>query len=537
MVLSRIPSSRGSPSRRRLSRLNVNPEANLRGATTIYWLSFGYWLLSCCHVFLVKERKEILLFVLTVAVLLAFALWPKDSESVLVKREGQVRPDSVVPEASIAKRYRHVQLEPAAIQSVREGEQVIELELFPGETIRVRLQESEQTGQQSTEVYGSIEGVPGSMVTLVTYEDVLAGTVQYPDGRTFMVNYAGDAEHSIVELDSDAMQAPPDLQEHFAAQPPVRSPDGTVTMAPQLQYGVTHRVPGFPQFTYTLNGPNPWPTQVLLGPINYGPPIVGIMVVYTPTAKKECAGLCGVESRIRLSVAQVNVAFRRSLITAKLVLLNTAEVEYSTVGNLHMDLINLTFGLTPKLREVHKLRQANRADLVSLFVGGSPQIFHGISWMLNDMRPAANYGFNVPTSVFAHEIGHNLGCQHATNDFDGSIKGVFTNSHGLRFNTTFAGRSYPMRTIMAYGAGPRLGYYSNPNVQVWGAPTGITNSANNAYTISQTAPMVGSYMTEIIHTMKLGPNAQPSIKFLPGTATRPGLRQRRRAINFNLSGD
>ena len=182
----------------------------MRGATTIYWLSFAYWLLSCSHVFLVKERKEILLFVLTVAVLLAFALWPKDSESVLVIREGQVRPDSVVPEASIAKRYRHVQLEPAAIQSVREGEQVIELELFPGETIRVRLQESEQTGQQSTEVYGSIEGVPGSMVTLVTYENVLAGTVQYPDGRTFMVNYAGDAEHSIVELDSDAMQTPPE---------------------------------------------------------------------------------------------------------------------------------------------------------------------------------------------------------------------------------------------------------------------------------------------------------------------------------------
>ena len=49
--------------------------------------------------------------------------------------------------------------------------------------------------------------------------------------------------------------------------------------------------------------------------------------------------------------------------------------------------------------------------------------------------------------------------------------------------------------------------------------------------------MVGSYMTEIIHTMKLGPNAQPSIKFLPGTATRPGLRQTRRGINFNLSGD
>tara|TARA_B100001971_G_scaffold6592_1_gene5483 strand:+ start:397 stop:1872 length:1476 start_codon:yes stop_codon:yes gene_type:complete len=491
----------------------------------------------------VKEQKENLLFVLPIAVLLAIAFWPDNSEPGLIMREAEVRPDASVPEAPIAKRYRHVQLNPSAIQAVREGGQVIELELFPGETVRVRLQESEQTGMQSTEVFGSIEGVPGSMVTLVTYEDVLAGMVQYPDGRSFMVNYAGGAEHSIVELDSAAMHTPHELQEHFAAQPPVHSPDGSVTMAPQLQFGVTNRVPGFPGFTHVLSKTNPWPTQVLIGPINYGPPIVGIMVLYTPTAKRQCAGLLGVESRIRLSVAQVNAAFRRSLITAKLVLLNTEEVEYTTSGNLYKDLLNLTFGRTPQLLEVHKLRQEHRADLVSLFVGGSPQIFHGISWMLNGMRPAPSYGFNVvegiyaPTSVFAHEIGHNLGCSHATNDIGGYLHGAYTNSHGWRFNVTTNGNTYPMRTIMAYGAGPRLGYYSTPRVSIWGSPAGNAAFADNANTISNTAPMVGSYMTEIIHTVKLGPNAPSKITLLPGTATRPGLRQARRTIRLNFYGD
>ena len=64
-----------------------------------------------------------------------------------------------------------------------------------------------------------------------------------------------------------------------------------------------------------------------------------------------------------------------------------------------------------------------------------------------------------------------------------------------------------MRTIMAYGVGPRLGYFSNPNINVWGSPTGNTNSANNAWTIQQTAPMVGNYFTQIIQAKKLITNA------------------------------
>ena len=49
-----------------------------------------------------KERKEILLFVLPMAVLLAVAFWPEASEPVLVMREADVRPDCAVSEASIA---------------------------------------------------------------------------------------------------------------------------------------------------------------------------------------------------------------------------------------------------------------------------------------------------------------------------------------------------------------------------------------------------------------------------------------------------
>ena len=310
---------------------------------------------------------------------------------------------------------------------------------------------------------------------------------------------------------------------------------------PQLGFtpytpGVTNRVPGFPGFTHVLRltntmSTNLWP--VPLTPI-YGPPIIGVLACYTGLAETQCGGKRGVETRVRISVAQVNNAFRRSAINAKLILLGTEKVSHVTSGNSTTDLVDLTFGATQPLYDVHLKRQLYRADLVSLFTGASPQnIMHGSSWMLNSTNGAPAYGFNVveaiyaPTSVFVHEIGHNLGCSHAANDVGGFMHGAFTNSHGWKFGITTNGNTYPMRTLMTYGVGRRLGYFSNPNVNVWGVPTGDTNFANNAFTIQQMAPVVGSYFTQIIQTTQLVPNAQP-ISVLPGTTNRPGIRQPRR---------
>lgn len=441
-------------------------------------------------------------------------------------KEAAQRDWQTVPEHKIAKRFRHVKLHPEAVQSVREGGRIIELELFPGEQVKIRLEESEYTSGNSTEVMGEVVGVPRSLAVFVTVDDALAGTVELPDGRQFLVNYAGNGEHSVVQLDPLAMQTPHALQEHFAAQPVEVAPDANAAIMPALQWGVTNRVNGFSQFSHVLTRTNPWPTQVLQGPVNWGPPIISIMILYTPEAKRQSTGLLGIETRARLSVAQVNAAFRRSAITAKLILAHLGPINYRTSGNLVTDLKALTYGTTIDLYNAHVMRQQYRADLISLFVGASPgELFHGTGWMITSFNPAPSYGMTVmegiyaPTSVFAHEIGHNLGCQHATNDIGSWVNGAFTNSNGMRFTVNFNGQNYPMRTIMAYGAGPRLGYYSNPNINVWGAPTGDTNTANNAWTIQQTAPMVGNYLTQIIQAKKLTTNAAPQQRLPVNRAT------------------
>jgi len=482
-------------------------------------------------------------FLVLLGLLLAagWAWWLPKSVPPLVAEVLPVRAKEQLPEASMAKRYRHVRLNPDTVTAVQTGDRLITLELFPGESIKVRLEKATSTDPMSTEVHGEVVGMPGAAVSLITYEGVLAGSIEYPDGRHFLINYADEEAHSIVEINPVAVHAPQrgvPLGAHPETLSLFQPREGGVVSMPQFRYrpGVVYRVPGFPQFTHVLTltntvSTNLWP--VPLAPV-MGSPIVGVLACYTGLAEKQCGGKRGVETRVRISVAQVNNAFRRSAVTARLVLLGTEKVSHVTSGNSTTDLVNMTFAATPGLMKIHEQRQRHRADLVTLFTGASPQnIMHGSSWMLNSTNGAPAYGFNVveaiyaPTSVFVHEIGHNLGCSHATNDVGGFMHGAFTNSHGWKFGITTNGNTYPMRTLMSYGMGRRLGYFSNPNVSIWGVPTGDTNFANNAFTIQQMAPVVGSYFTEIIHHTQLVPNAQP-ISILPGTTNRPGVRQPRR---------
>ena len=487
------------------------------------------------------NRKHFLAGGLFLALLLVWWILRPVVVTEIVSDELPARDQDMLPEAKVAERFRHVRINASAVEAVQAGDQVISLELFPGETVQVRLNRAEKTDPVSTEVHGDVIGQPGATASFITFEGVMAGSVELADGRKFLINYADDEAHSIVELAASGVHSPDNFGVHPDPLTLFRSPDGEVISMPQLGFtpytpGVTNRVPGFPGFTHVLTltntmSTNLWP--VPLTPI-YGPPIIGVLACYTGLAETQCGGKRGVETRVRISVAQVNNAFRRSAINAKLILLGTEKVNHVTSGNSTTDLVDLTFGATQPLYDVHLKRQLYRADLVSLFTGASPRnIMHGSSWMLNSTNGAPAYGFNVveavyaPTSVFVHEIGHNLGCSHATNDVGGFAKGSFTNSHGWKFGITTNGNTYPMRTLMSYGVGRRLGYFSNPNVNVWGVPTGDTNFANNAFTIQQMAPVVGSYFTQIIQTTQLVPNAQP-ISVLPGTTNRPGIRQPRR---------
>ncbi len=227
-----------------------------------------------------------------------------------------------------------------------------------------------------------------------------------------------------------------------------------------------------------------------------GTATIDILVVYTTKAASDNGGKSGVENIITTAAAQANTALANSKVNAKIRVVHMAQVNHTEGAGVADDLQSLTDGSTPSLQQVHQLRLQHKADLVTLFTAAHGSSSVGVAWLMAG-QPSPDNGFNVveiqaaPMLTFIHETGHNLGCTHTK---DGGGNGAFPYSYGHRFTPTDPkAPSSEYRTVMAYAPGVRVPYFSNPNVSYFGAATGITDDADNARTINQTASLIAAY--------------------------------------------
>ncbi len=219
---------------------------------------------------------------------------------------------------------------------------------------------------------------------------------------------------------------------------------------------------------------------------------IDLLVLYTPAARQRAGGDAQVLAQLANAVAVTNAALQRSGINAVLSAVGLEELPYVEAAGIGSDLSAISLGGAMSAM-VEARRAALGADLVALVTGrASSSGGCGTAWM----GPSTSSAYSVSEHAclyagqwsFAHEIGHNLGADHAPGD--GSPVGA-SYARGYRDGS--------IRTLMAYavyGSKPRILNFSSPAVRepaVTGLPTG-SSLQDNARRLRETVAAVAAYL-------------------------------------------
>jgi hypothetical protein len=224
--------------------------------------------------------------------------------------------------------------------------------------------------------------------------------------------------------------------------------------------------------------------------------ILDVMVLYTPEVRSMESQL-GVEGGARLSIAYLNEAFRQSLIPARARLVYLGE----TVWHRDSGSVASELGWLMNDPVVADLLERFGADLVALRV-------------LPGSGPRGMACFDGPFSVwtghprvFAHEIGHNLGCGHARQEA-GSCAPLHAFGYGY-VTVPPSGQGVPCGDIMSSVAGPPL--FSNPSVSYLGAAMGVPIGHLNAYGMPNSADAAQAITLELHRVSQRRPVRAPRL--------------------------
>ncbi len=259
---------------------------------------------------------------------------------------------------------------------------------------------------------------------------------------------------------------------------------------------------------------------------------VDVVLGYTNGLVTKYGSAANATTRLSNLMAITNQGYVNSLITPRVRLVRTVQVSYTDSNSNELALEALTgydcspTSCTPQTvpAELVPLRTARDeygADLVSLVRPfQAPQ--HqgcGIAWLLggggfaidntdapfgysivsdgNDVDEGDGRNYFCREETLAHELGHNMGQQHNTED-SGGDSGTHPYSYGYRETLTTG-----FYTVMAYRLANSsqfsINYFGNPSVNYTdtGRPTG-TATADNARSLNISMPLVAQFRASVV---------------------------------------
>lgn len=357
-------------------------------------------------------------------------------------------------------RSRVVELDAALL-----AEDAVVLELSDELTVLATKDRARSTRAGSRTWLGDVAGSPNGDVRLVRRGDAVVGTVR-ANGQLYRVRPDGQGRH-LVELVDETL-LPGCAGENAASD--------------AFDDGSAQDTPGSGG---TTSGGDATPV---------GSTEIDLLVVYTPTARMVSGGTDGMLALIELAALETNQAFANSGLDVSVRVVHSAELTgYAESSSFSTELSRLRVPTDGYFDDVHTLRDLYGADQVSMIVGNESSC--GIAYVQDtpaswfDQLAFSVVSRNCATGYysFAHELGHNLGCQH---DHANAGTGAYSYSYGHRSSTN------QWRTIMSYAPGTRIQHFSSPDVDYSGEATGVpeggVNPADNAETIrSLAAAMAG----------------------------------------------
>ena len=232
---------------------------------------------------------------------------------------------------------------------------------------------------------------------------------------------------------------------------------------------------------------------------------IHLLVLFTPAAAAGAfGGTPGLKDAIAAAVADGNAALAASAVQARFRLQKIKRVNYDAGGDLERHasraLDELTAAGDGRLDVAHRLRARFGSDIVTLIVQRNLDLC-GLAWLAgarSGVTPAdAEWAFNVVPhnclrlDALPHEIGHNMGAQHARGDPVSPTRGAYDDSFGYKLE----GKA---RTLMAYGCAdpcaPAL-LFSTPAVAVDGSPVGAAGLADNARSFNADRETIAAFRT------------------------------------------
>ncbi|MDR2684804.1 MAG: M12 family metallo-peptidase [Prevotellaceae bacterium] len=235
---------------------------------------------------------------------------------------------------------------------------------------------------------------------------------------------------------------------------------------------------------------------------------IDIIIVYTPAAADWAnSEENGIANTIAGAMQQTYAVITNQDNGDAINLVYSQQVDYvENINDMGEDLDKLTGTSDGYIDEIHQLRKQYNADIVVMITRN--EITGGLGWVLGDDDNGSYFhAFNIVrveqaswTTTSIHEIGHNLGMRH--NSENNSGEPLYPYAFGWHWGGNL---SEDYGSVMSY-IGRETPYFSNPDKTYQGQPTGNAETANNAQTFRKTKHVVAFYSDKLANLPEMPTN-------------------------------